>query len=143
MISPIFADVETLVVDYLRSRLGDFPFEWSDISVRAVSRADRGPDDDPELTVRCEESAGDPLITQRATVRVTAWAEERDDAKEIARLAHAGLIGHPGDADVLSVRQVEGVVVEEKGEHADRRASFSVLVAQRPSRPDQGRSEHE
>lgn len=133
MIVPPFADVEDLVVEYLSSRLPDFPSRWSETPIRAVSAPDWSPDDDPELTVHCEESVGDPPITQRATVRVTAWAGERDDAKELARLSHTGLLEHPGDANVVSVRQVEGVVVADEGDLADHHASFAVLVTQRPA----------
>jgi hypothetical protein len=131
MIVPPFADVENLVVDHLRARLPDFPDRWSGTPVAAVSAPGWGPGEDPELTVHCESAESEPPLTQRAVVRVTSWADVRDDVKELARLAHAALLEHPGDAHVVSVRPVDGVVVDDEGDLADHRASFTVLVTQR------------
>ncbi|QVJ01163.1 hypothetical protein KGD82_23695 [Nocardiopsis eucommiae] len=131
MIVPLFADAEDLVVDHLRGRLTDFPDRWSGTPVTAVSSPVREPGADPALTVHCESAESEPPLTQRATVRVTSWADARDDLKELARLAHAALLEHPGDTQVVSVRPVDGVVVDDEGDLADRRASFTVLVTQR------------
>ncbi|PWV51267.1 hypothetical protein [Nocardiopsis sp. L17-MgMaSL7] len=131
MIVPLFADAEDLVVDHLRARLPDFPDRWSGTPVTAVSAPGWEPGEDPALTVHCESAESEPSFTQRAAVRVTSWADARDDVKELARLAHAALLEHPGDAEVVSVRPVDGVVVDDEGDLADHRASFTVLVTQR------------
>ncbi|CAM3624688.1 hypothetical protein GCM10009799_05900 [Nocardiopsis rhodophaea] len=133
MIIQPFADVEGLVVEYLESRLPDFPTEWRSTAVRAESFSERSPGEDPRLSVRSEEVTGNYPITQNAAVRVTAWTDDRDSAKALAHLAHAALMEHVGDRDVVAVQQVDGVVAGFDPDVPEPFASFTVLVTQRPS----------
>ncbi|MBB6173727.1 hypothetical protein HNR23_003787 [Nocardiopsis mwathae] len=132
MIIQPFADVEGLVVEYLESRVPDFPVEWRSTAVVAESFTERSAGDDPRLSVRCEEVAGNHPITQNAVVRVTSWADDRDSAKTLAHLAHAALMEHVGDRDVVAVRQVDGVIAGYDPDVPEPFASFTVLVTQRP-----------
>lgn len=133
MLSVLFPDVEDLVADYLRSRVPDFPAEWAGTPVFTDSLPERQAGDDPILTVRCEESGGNYPITQQSLLRVFAWADDRDDTKALAHLAHAALLEHAGDAEIVSVRQVEGVVPGFDPEVPEPHSSFAVLVTQRPT----------
>lgn len=133
MIVQPFRDVEDLVADHLRERLPDFPSEWAGTPVVTESFPSREPGEEPEVTVRCEESGGNHPITQQALVRVSAWADDRDDAKTLAHLAHAALLEHAGDAAIVSVRQVDGVVAGFDPEVPEPHATFTVLVTQRPT----------
>lgn len=128
-----FSDVEGLVVEYLESRVPDFPTEWRSTVVRAESFTERASGDDPRLSVRCEEVTGNYPITQNAVVRVTSWTDGRDGAKTLAHLAHAAVMEHAGDRDVVAVQQVDGVVAGFDPDVPEPFASFTVLVTQRPS----------
>lgn len=133
MIVQPFLDVEDLIADHLRSRVPDFPAEWSGTPVMTESIPEWSPGDEPKLTVRCEESSGNYPITQRSLLRISAWADDRDDAKALAHLAHAVLLEHGGDAHIVSVRQADAVVAGFDPEIPETHASFTVLVVQRPS----------
>ncbi|MGW5876712.1 hypothetical protein ACWFMI_09225 [Nocardiopsis terrae] len=133
MIVQPFPDVEDLVAEHLRSRVPDFPSAWAGTPVATASFPDRSPGEEPTLTVRCEESTGNYPITQQTLLRVSAWADTRDDAKALGHLAHAALLEHAGDADIVSVRQVDGVIAGFDPEVPEPHATFTVLVTQRPS----------
>ncbi len=132
MIVQPFADAEGLVADYLRGRVPDFPEEWSSVEVAEESFPDRDPGEPPRLSVRCEDAGGEYPITQTSLVRVSAWTDDRDGAKALAQLAHAALLEHAGDADVIAVRQEAAVVAGFDPEVPEPNAAFSVLVTQRP-----------
>lgn len=132
MIEPIFGDAEELVVSYIQKRAADFPLEWSATGVAADPLPEWTEGEEPKLTVRCEQVTGEYPVTQAAAVRVTSWADSHAEAKELARLAHAALLEHNGDAQIAAVQQLTGVVAGTDPQTPAATASCTALVVQRP-----------
>lgn len=97
-----FADAERAVIDYLTAHLSE--------TVGAFYP--RSSTDSPAVPFVQVAWDGTPTvlypITQRATVRVTAWAATPTAAKALHAKAQGLLLTHPGDGAVWAVQALTG-----------------------------------
>lgn len=126
-----FADAETACKDYLKAELAaraesatvgvGLPGTWTTSSPTHVS----------------VEMDGTPLLTYpvvaRATVRVTAWASSRTEAKRVVGLCMGLLLAHPGSDDLWSITPLTGVLPARDPDNGAPIASVTVRASVRPT----------
>lgn len=98
-----FADAERAIVDYLSTKLPDVNvgtfFPKSSTDAPSVPFLQVGWDGTPAVVYP---------VTQRATVRLTAWGSSPTPAKALFARAQGYLSAHPGDASVWSTVPLTG-----------------------------------
>jgi len=106
-----FADPEVAVVDYLTTALaGRSESYTSGVTVGAFyPRSSTDAPVQPFVQVSWDGTPTVPYpITERATIRVTCWADNPGPAKLTAQLVQGLLAVHPGDTGVFAVQILTG-----------------------------------
>lgn len=97
-----FADAERSIVDYLNSVLAEnvtTGFPTPNAAATFTSAVQVAWDGTPTVEYP---------VTERATVRVTAWAKQPTTAKALAGKVQGLVLSHPGDASVFAVHPLTG-----------------------------------
>lgn len=106
-----FGDPERLTVDYLTTQFASRAETYAPDTVTSDFPTAALTGDATHLQVEVEASDSDDYpATERAQVRVTAWAApgKRTNVKSLAGLAHALLLAHPGDDSVAGTGPLLG-----------------------------------
>lgn len=116
-----YPDVEHLVVDLLDAALDDctvgvgVPDDWT-------------PADGPHLQVACDGTVDEHPISQRHTVRLTAWSSSPTEAKALMHLAHGHLLASSGRDGLSTVSPLTGLLPAFDDDHRAELASCTVRV---------------
>jgi hypothetical protein len=120
------ADAEHVIVDYLTEQLAA---RGQDATVGVAIPATWEPGHPAHVQVGHD---GTPTVEYqvlfRASVRVTCWATSTTDAKDLAALCQALLLGHPGDRDVASIRSLTGILPTRDPDTGAQLATIAVQV---------------
>lgn len=104
-----FGDPERLTIDYLTDAFDGRVEAYAPGTITSAFPAAALTGDGTHLQVELEASEGDDYpATERAQVRVTAYAAKRTNAKALASLAHALLLAHPGSAAIVGTSPILG-----------------------------------
>lgn len=124
-----YPDVENLVVDYLTDELDA---QLSDATVAIGVPGDWHRSDPPHLQVSLDGTpAVDHPISERATVRLTAYADTTSASKALVNLACGLLCAHPGGDEIAATHKLTGVLPAHDDETGAELASVTVAVTVR------------
>ncbi|SCL33011.1 hypothetical protein GA0070616_4612 [Micromonospora nigra] len=86
----------------------------------------------PYARVSCDGTFSRLRVSQRATVRVTVWAESDAAGYDLAANAHASLMAHEGNADVHGFGPLTGPLPTDDPDTGRPLCSFTVSARLRP-----------
>lgn len=130
-----FPDPEDAIIRYLTGRWQGVDGAPATISNSFPRSALTGDTTHLQVEFDGTPSAIDYPVTERCTVRFTAWSgpDDQGPAKELATRTQAYVYAHPGDADVWSTRHLTGRVKGFDRDSGNNFVSFTARVNLRPT----------